>query len=197
MPASIPSVGRLVPRLREGMDVLAREAVKFGAVGAVAFVVDVGLFNLLRYGLGGGGPLEGSPLKAKILSVTAATIVAWLGNRYWTFRHRRRTAIHHELLLFVVFNAVGMAIAVACLGISYYGLHLRSALADNISANVIGLGLGTLFRFWAYRRFVFTNELGDLLVHDEPSTAPPAGGTSPAAETAPSDERPATGLPQH
>jgi len=30
-----------------------------------------------------------------------------------------------------------------------------SALADNISANVVGLGLGTLFRFWSYRKWVF------------------------------------------
>ena len=29
-----------------------------------------------------------------------------------------------------------------------------SALADNISANVVGLGLGTAFRFWSYRKFV-------------------------------------------
>ncbi|MGZ4722528.1 MAG: GtrA family protein, partial [Oryzihumus sp.] len=31
-----------------------------------------------------------------------------------------------------------------------------SPLADNISANGVGLVLGTLFRFWAYRRFVFS-----------------------------------------
>jgi hypothetical protein len=30
-----------------------------------------------------------------------------------------------------------------------------SALADNISANVVGLALGTAFRFWSYRKFVF------------------------------------------
>ncbi|MSW42688.1 MAG: GtrA family protein, partial [Actinobacteria bacterium] len=30
-----------------------------------------------------------------------------------------------------------------------------SPLADNVSANVIGLGLGTIFRFWSYRRWVF------------------------------------------
>jgi putative flippase GtrA len=28
-------------------------------------------------------------------------------------------------------------------------------LDDNISANVVGVALGTLFRFWSYRRFVF------------------------------------------
>ena len=32
-----------------------------------------------------------------------------------------------------------------------------SRLADNI-ATVVGIGLGTLFRFWAYRRWVFAGD---------------------------------------
>lgn len=155
------SAASLVHRLREAMDVVVREMVKFGTVGAAAFVVDIGVFNLLRFGLGDGGPLEHKPLSAKVASTVCATLVAWLGNRLWTFRHRRRAAVHHELALFVVFNAVGMAIAVACLGVSHYVLDLRSPLADNISANGVGLVLGTLFRFWSYRTFVFTSELAD------------------------------------
>lgn len=155
------SVPSLVRHAREAMDVVVREMVKFGAVGAFAFVVDIAVFNLLRFGLGDGGPLEHKPLTAKVLSTACATLVAWLGNRLWTFRHRRRTAVHHELALFVLFNAIGMGIAVACLGVSHYVLDLRSPLADNISANVVGLVLGTLFRFWSYRTFVFTAELAD------------------------------------
>ena len=37
---------------------------------------------------------------------------------------------------------------------------LTSRLADNISGNIIGIGLATLFRFWAYRRFVFRQARG-------------------------------------
>ena len=48
-----------------------------------------------------------------------------------------------------------LLIALACLWFSHYALGLDNAVADNISANVIGLGLGTLFRFWSYRRWVF------------------------------------------
>ena len=157
----------LLERARGAMDVLVRELVKFGVVGAVAFVVDLGVFNLLRYGLapigiGGSGPLVDKPLSAKVVSVIAATIVAWLGNRLWTFRHRRRASAPRELVLFFAFNAIGLAIALACLGLSHYVLDLRSPLADNISANGIGLVLGTLFRFWAYRRFVFNTEMAPV-----------------------------------
>jgi len=134
---------------------LVHEVAKFGLVGLAALVVDVGLFNLLCYGT---GPLHGKVLTAKIVSVCVATTVAYFGNRYWTFRHRGRTSFGREYLLFFVLNAVGLAISVGCLWFSHYALGLTSALADNISANVIGLGLGTLFRFWSYRRWVFPDD---------------------------------------
>ena len=98
------------------------------------------------------------PLTAKVVSVAVATTFAYFGNRYWTFRHRGRTSFGREYLLFFVLNGVGMAISVSCLWISHYLLGFTSALADNISANVIGLALGTLFRFWSYRRWVFPED---------------------------------------
>ncbi|MGN6610898.1 MAG: GtrA family protein [Angustibacter sp.] len=177
----------LYGRLRGAMDVVVREMVKFGAVGALAFVVDIGLFNLLRFGLGDGGPLESKPLSAKVISASVATVVAWVGNRVWTFRHRRRNRAAHELALFVVFNVAGMLIALGCLAVSHYGLDLRSARADNISANGVGLVLGTLFRFWAYRTFVFRRELADEGVVPEPG--PHAGGPDSAGVTPTAPER--------
>ena len=43
------------------------------------------------------------------------------------------------------------------LAISHDVLGLTSRLADNISANVVGLALGTLFRYWSYKTFVFAH----------------------------------------
>lgn len=130
------------------------ELLRFGSVGGLAFVVDTGLFNLLRFGPG--DLLEDKPITAKILSVAVATLVSWVGNRYWTFSDRRTETRVRELMGFAVVNIGGMAIAVACLGISHYVLDLRSPLADNISANGVGLVLGTAFRYLAYRSWVFT-----------------------------------------
>jgi putative flippase GtrA len=132
---------------------------RFGSVGAVAYVVDVGLFNLLRFGPG--GLLEDKPLTAKALSVAVATVVAWLGNRYWTFAHRRTADRGRELVGFALVNLGGLAVGLACLGFSHYVLGLRSPLADNISANVVGLVLGTAFRYVCYQRLVFTGPAGD------------------------------------
>lgn len=136
-------------RLHDSLGHLVRELVKFGIVGAVAFVVDVGVFNVLRLGL------ELGPLTCKTLSVFAAATFAYFGNRAWTFRHRAGSALRREYLVFLVLNGVGLAISLAVLGFSHYVLEFRSPLADNIAANGVGLVMATGFRFWAYRRWVF------------------------------------------
>ena len=145
-----PATG--LARLIAPFRVILHEIAKFGVIGMISFVIDVGIFNLLLFG---GGPFTGKPLTAKVISVAVATTFAYFGNRFWTFRHRGRTNMGREYLLFFLLNGVAMLIAVGCLAFSHYVLGLDSALADNISANVVGLMLGTLFRFWSYRKWVF------------------------------------------
>jgi putative flippase GtrA len=128
---------------------LVAELVKFGAVGGAAAVVDIALSNLLRFGIGLG------PLTSKTLSVAAAATIAFLGNRYWTWRHRARSNLAKEYFLYFVLNAVGLLIALLVVGFTFYVLGLHGPLAYNISANIVGLGLGTLFRFWSYKKWVF------------------------------------------
>jgi putative flippase GtrA len=150
---------------------LVRELGKFGAVGAIAFVVDLGLFNYAITGLG----IE--QLAAKTFSTVVAATVAFAGNRFWTWRHRERSGMVREYTLYFVFNAVGLGIGLGCLAISHYGLGsiwpvFTSLLADNISANLVGAVLGTLFRFWSYRRFVFvgpaTQDAPDVITKSDP-----------------------------
>lgn len=153
-PEADPVTRRVPATRRAALVARATELLRFGTVGGVAFVVDTGLFNLLRFGPG--GLLDDKPLTAKVVSVAVATMVAWLGNRYWTFAERRTETHLRELFGFVVVNIGGMAIALGCLWFSHYVLDLRSPLADNISANGVGLVLGMVFRYLAYRTFVFT-----------------------------------------
>ena len=143
---------RLAQRARGAMDIIYREMIKFGVVGALAFVIDLGLANLLWHTV-----LEDRVTTAKIISGLVATLFAWVGNRQWTFRHRRSRPAHHEVALFFGVNLVALLIATITLAVSHYGLGFTSTLADNV-ATVVGIGLGTLFRFWTYRRFVFAGE---------------------------------------
>ncbi len=141
---------------------LVEEMLKFGVVGAVAYVVDVAVFNALRYdGELWSGPLSHKPITSKVISVLVATAVTYVGNRAWTWRDRPRRSVRRQLVLFLILNGVGMVIAVACLAVSHYLMGYTSALADNISANGVGLVLGTVFRFWAYRRWVFPETVSD------------------------------------
>ncbi|MCC9173719.1 GtrA family protein [Arthrobacter sp. zg-Y179] len=129
---------------------IVRRLGSFSAVGAVAFVVDVGLFNILSATL-----VPDSPILAKTISVVAATTVSWLGSRYLTFRKLRTRSIRSETLLFALTNLVGLLISTGCLYISHYVLGFRSTFADNISGNVVGIALGNIFRYFAYRYVVF------------------------------------------
>lgn len=161
---------------------LIHEIAKFGIVGLLALVVDVGLFNLLRFY--GSGWLVDKPLTAKVISVCAATTFAYFGNRFWTFRDRSRGGYAREYVLFFALNGAALLISLSCLWISHYVLGFDSPLADNISANVIGLGLGTLFRFWSYRKFVF-QEAAEAYEHAEdirPAAAQAAGASGGSAD---------------
>lgn len=134
---------------------LIHELGKFGVVGGIAFIADLALFNL-AVGLWG---ME--ELLAKTLATVVAATVAFVGNRFWTWRHRERSGMAREYSLYFFFNAVGLGIGLSCLAISHYGLGsvwptvFQTLIADNIAANLVGTVLGTLFRFWSYRRFVF------------------------------------------
>lgn len=128
---------------------LLRELAKFGVVGIVAACIDVGGSNFLAFVVGLG------PLTSKTLSLFVATSTAYLGSRYWTFRHRAGTAPGREYFLFFVMNGIGLLIQLLCIGFTVYTLGFGGPLAFNVSGNMIGLGLATAFRFYAYKRWVF------------------------------------------
>ncbi|RMI45672.1 GtrA family protein [Streptomyces triticirhizae] len=135
--------------LRDRVRGVAREAAKFGTVGAFGFLVNVVVFNVCSQVLGL------APIRSGVIATSAAICTNYVGNRYWTYRHRDRSGRRREIALFVLFSCVGMVIENGVLALSHYGLGLTSPLADNLAKNVIGLGMGSLFRFWSYRTWVF------------------------------------------
>ena len=168
----MPSHRQPLGRLWDTISHLGPEAIKFGIVGLTGVALQFVVFNVLRFaGPGGQGVLASKPITAQVIAIGAATVVTYLGNRYWTYRHRERGNPMRELPIFILLNGIAIAIGAVCLAISHYLLGLTSPLADNLSGNVVGLGLGTLFRFWSYRKFVFT---GDARV-ERPVEDPAAG----------------------
>lgn len=136
---------RMGSRLRR----LAGEAAKFGTVGAFGFLVNFVVFNLCVQVFG----------LAVVRSGVIATVIAigtnYIGNRHWTYRQCDKNRRSRELTLFLLFSGMGLLLENGVLALSHYGFGFTSALADNVAKNIVGLGLGTVFRFWSYRTWVF------------------------------------------
>ncbi|GAA3525383.1 GtrA family protein [Aeromicrobium panaciterrae] len=140
-------LSRLIARLT------TPEVASFVAVGGVGYIVDITAFNYLR----SAPVLIGmDPSVAKSLAVGLAMIVTYIGNRAFTWCGESARGRRREVALFVVFNVIGLGFSVLTLAISHDVLGLTSRFADNISANVIGLALGTAFRYWSYKKYVFS-----------------------------------------
>ncbi|MGD0699897.1 MAG: GtrA family protein [Trebonia sp.] len=134
--------------------VLVHEVAKFGVVGLIGFVVQLGVQNALHSGAGVGA------ITAVIIGYIVATMVTFVGNRHWAFKHRKGKGLRHETITFVLLNVVGIVIQVGIVDIAYYELGYKDGLSYNI-ATIIGIGLATLFRLYAYRKFVFSNHQGN------------------------------------
>ncbi|GLW62863.1 hypothetical protein Arub01_11070 [Actinomadura rubrobrunea] len=126
-----------------------RELLSFGFVGCVGTVIMIGGANVLRHLLGGG------PIVSVVLPTVASTLVSYLANRHWTFRHRDSTGSGREVAIFFGLNGVGLLIQTACTGFTYYTLGLHSGVAYNAGL-LAGLALASAFRYWSYRKWVFT-----------------------------------------
>ena len=144
-------------RLRAVVHTFWKEMAKFGVIGAGAFVIDFGGFSVLFY-----GPLFGHLTTSRVLSGGLATLLAWVGNRFWTFRHRRNRPVHHEALLFFGVSGLGLLISTGYLNAAHNWLGWSSPAAVSLNL-IIGIGIASLWRFYAYRQFVFSMEIADNL----------------------------------
>ncbi|WP_208803438.1 GtrA family protein [Microbispora triticiradicis] len=135
-------------RAYERFATLIHELIKFGAVGAIAFVIDFFGANLLTFGLDVG------PMKSKVISTVVATTFAYAGNRFWTYRHRKQSGLRREYILFFLLNGIALIPPMITIGFRTYTLGMHDLLSYNI-AQIVGVVIGTLFRFWSYKKWVF------------------------------------------
>ncbi|MGP3926600.1 GtrA family protein [Streptomyces sp. 8N616] len=138
--------------LRQKLQRIGGEVGRFGAVGAVGWLVDTAVFNLCLH------MVNLQTVRSGLIANAVAIGTNYVGNRYWTYRHRDKSRTTREATLFVLFSSVGMVIQNGVLALSHYGFGHTSPLADNLAKNVVGLGLATGFRFWSYRTWVFRRE---------------------------------------
>lgn len=160
--AVVENLLAVVPEPFRSIMIKHRELLKFGIVGGTAFVVDNGVWYLLKLTV-----LEAKPTTAKAIAILVATIVSYVLNREWSFRTRGGRERHHEAALFFLVSGGAIVINLIPLYTSRYILDLEvphvsrwvQEVADFTSGSIIGMLLAMLFRFWGYRKWVFPDEL--------------------------------------
>ncbi|GAB3468356.1 GtrA family protein [Actinophytocola sediminis] len=156
-----------------------RELLKFAVVGGTTFVIDNGIWFLLKFTI-----LEDKPVTAKIIAVIIATIVSYVLNREWSFRTRGGRERHHEAALFFLFSGIAVGLYSAPVYVSRYFLEfeephvskLVQEIADFTAGSIIGTLLAMFFRYWAFKRWVFPDQL------DSPRRAGTTTDDDPAVE---------------
>ncbi|WP_343074678.1 GtrA family protein [Nakamurella aerolata] len=156
---------KLIDTVRERLPHKYREMAKFLVVGGTAWIIDTGLFTFLSHTI-----LNEKVITSKIISILVSTVVSYVLNREWSFNTRGGRERRHEALLFFVINGLALGLNLVPLAISHYvlGFNIDNysqstvSIADFISANIIGTLVGMVFRYWAYRKYVFPDELGHL-----------------------------------
>ncbi|WP_063794968.1 GtrA family protein [Kitasatospora sp. MBT66] len=157
------------PSLAQKLRGMKGEAIKFGAVGLSGVVVNFAIFWICINGL------HLAPVRSNIAATSIAIATNYLGYRYWLYRDRDAASRKREIMLFLAFSGIGMLIDTGLLGIAKYMFGLANL--ELLAAKVVGLGLGTVFRFVSYRTWVFK-------AVPEPVTETPAVQEATAAPAA-------------
>ncbi|PZS26333.1 MAG: hypothetical protein DLM58_20875 [Pseudonocardiales bacterium] len=143
---AVSGISSLREHVRTSWRILLKEITAFGAIGLVALVIDLSLYNLLA---------PHGWLKAKCAATVVATIFAYFGNRHLSFSHRARTSIGRETSFFFGINMIALLFAEVVLAVFAYPLNQRDDHFVMNAVNLVTIAIGTVFRFWSYKRFVF------------------------------------------
>jgi len=163
----------------------AGEVGRFLAVGLLATVVALILFNFLVHGFNTANfaLLNEQPELAYLIANCVGMAISFQGTKGWAFRERPTNHPDGGLLAFVAINLVTMLIPMACLLISRNVIGVDDPISDNLSANVLGLLFANTARFFLFRWLVFTHpdrfrQSTDPSMSDpvRPSARGPVGG---------------------
>jgi putative flippase GtrA len=164
--AALPLVGGLWTRLLSNPKELER-FVKFAIVGIIGFVVDMSVFNIMKYVFETIGLAETWNMAmetrqiqltlANTCSFSAAVLSNFTWNRLWTFPESREKPLFKQLLQFAFVNVLGWGINTVLLLVMdrfvfqhFVGPRLSSNLAKAIATVVVLFWNFGVNRLWTY-----------------------------------------------
>ncbi|TVT34110.1 GtrA family protein [Amycolatopsis rhizosphaerae] len=156
--AGLDAVAWLLPRPLRALLTKHAELLRFAVVGGTCFV----LTNAVNYGLKL-TVLPANPVTALTLAVLVATVVSYVLSREWSFRTRGGRERPHEAALFFLVSGISVGLNSLPLAVSHYLLDLRvphvrpltQEIADYVSGMILGTLLAMVFRWWAFKKWVF------------------------------------------
>lgn len=98
---------------------LLAQFMKFGVVGAIAFVIDYGLLALLTE------VFSVNYLVSATISFTVSVIFNYLASMRYVFTHKEDISRRREFVTFVVLSVIGLIINNVCMwaGVELFGVH--------------------------------------------------------------------------
>lgn len=127
------------------MGVPFREIWGFLLVGVLGVIADIGTFTALVM-------VGAHPLPASLAGFALGVVTSFLGNKAVTFRHRSAPHLGRAWGMFIAINA--FAVAFISLAV-WVGVLLDLELGVLNLVRTAAIGLATVVRFFAYRRWVF------------------------------------------
>lgn len=130
-----------------------KELAKFGTTGGLSFILHLIIFNILFIHLFD----QQHSLVAKAIAVIIATLFSWTMNRNWTFSKTKNDNKRKEGIGFFIVNGIGLIIEAIPLWITVYLVGVTSIFVINFMGNIVGTGMGTIFRYLVYKKVIFNN----------------------------------------
>lgn len=154
----------------------AKRFVKFAIVGAIGFIVDFGIFNLLfspfsdlladgtplhilvaSYGIADERVVALAGTAAGIVSFLAAILSNFLWNRYWTYPDSRSKSLRRQFAQFVLVSVAGIVIRVPLMALTT-PLFIRFAslwrllqpYANRVGSNLALMLAVVVVMFWNF-----------------------------------------------
>lgn len=144
-----------------------KEVGKFGSVGILNTVIDLGLFNILVFSL------NMAPVSANVIAVGAAIINSYVWNKLWTFNDKNTKNVTSQAALFISLSLIGLVLNTSVLKLltdiwivpGNFALsiirfiNLDSVFSDQFVtvnfAKAWGLAVSMIWNFLTYKKFVF------------------------------------------
>ncbi|MDR0888289.1 MAG: GtrA family protein [Coriobacteriales bacterium] len=129
---------------------LFAQVVKFGIVGVIAFVIDYGLFLILRGVFGYlGMPDPWHYLIANLISFSVSVIFNYIASMRYVFVHKEDMSRRKEFIIFVVLSVIGLGLNELILWFGAAILGIWSAIAKLIATVLV-----MVFNFVTRKKFL-------------------------------------------